>query len=355
MRAHRRRLIAVGLFVACAFLAAAALARVDAAPVARIAFANDPEAGPVKGEEHEKQQQREIDTRLHSDGSGKLRPDLYRKASKAFAGLADRREPHAAREVRAQGADDRGRAAAGGGGVVGVQWTQIGPAPLVIDAEQNYQGQGPDAGQVVSIAIDPRNTTDKVIYVGLQRRRRLEDDRRRRHVDAEDGLHADALDRRARARPGEPVDRLRGHRQPLQQRLLQGGRRLPLDRLGGDTWSLTSGSSALNGKGVNFIVMPAADTLLVATNQGLFRSTNAGGIFTQVSVGGTSGRVHHRPRPRHAEPEHRLRGRLRAGDLRLDGRRCRRSRRRATSGARRTPARRASPGSASSRSPRARP
>src|SRR5207245_10686729 len=44
-------------------------------------------------------------------------------------------------------------------GIVGGQWRQIGPAPLRIDREQVFQGAGPDAGEVVDIAIDPRTTT----------------------------------------------------------------------------------------------------------------------------------------------------------------------------------------------------
>src|SRR3989442_9459431 len=42
---------------------------------------------------------------------------------------------------------------------------QMGPAPLRIDKNQNLQGLGPDSGEVVDIAIDPRNTTDQVIYI----------------------------------------------------------------------------------------------------------------------------------------------------------------------------------------------
>src|SRR6266849_5040685 len=51
------------------------------------------------------------------------------------------------------------------GGLAGVQWKQIGPAPLQIDAETNFQGNGPDSGQTVDVAIDPRGSTDLNIYV----------------------------------------------------------------------------------------------------------------------------------------------------------------------------------------------
>ena len=41
---------------------------------------------------------------------------------------------------------------------------QYGPEPLRIDAEQNFQGTGPDAGMIAELAIDPRGTTDQVVY-----------------------------------------------------------------------------------------------------------------------------------------------------------------------------------------------
>ena len=50
-------------------------------------------------------------------------------------------------------------------GLSGVQWTQIGPAPLQINAEKNSQGAGPDSGQLVDIAIDPRGSSDQTIYI----------------------------------------------------------------------------------------------------------------------------------------------------------------------------------------------
>ena len=55
-----------------------------------------------------------------------------------------------------------------GSTVIGQQWTQIGPAPLEIDAEQNYQGAGPDSGMITDIAIDPRGTTDQTIYIATE-------------------------------------------------------------------------------------------------------------------------------------------------------------------------------------------
>jgi hypothetical protein len=56
----------------------------------------------------------------------------------------------------------------GGNSVISQQWTQIGPAPLIIDAEHNFQGAGPDSGMIDDIAIDPRGTTDQTIYVATE-------------------------------------------------------------------------------------------------------------------------------------------------------------------------------------------
>src|SRR3984885_3944343 len=46
-----------------------------------------------------------------------------------------------------------------------VLWIPIGPAPLVIEAQQNWQGTGPNSGEVTDIAIDPNGSFDNVIYI----------------------------------------------------------------------------------------------------------------------------------------------------------------------------------------------
>src|SRR6185437_2951569 len=55
-------------------------------------------------------------------------------------------------------------ASAAGSAITGAQWVQYGPEPLRIDAEQNFQGTGPDAGMITELAIDPRGTSDQVVY-----------------------------------------------------------------------------------------------------------------------------------------------------------------------------------------------
>jgi hypothetical protein len=44
-------------------------------------------------------------------------------------------------------------------------WRQIGPNPLLVGNQQIFQGTGPDSGEVVDIAIDPRPGPDRTIYV----------------------------------------------------------------------------------------------------------------------------------------------------------------------------------------------
>jgi hypothetical protein len=44
-------------------------------------------------------------------------------------------------------------------------WRQAGPAPLLVANQQVFQGIGPDSGEVVDIAIDPRGGPDRIVYL----------------------------------------------------------------------------------------------------------------------------------------------------------------------------------------------
>src|SRR5260370_21422949 len=44
-------------------------------------------------------------------------------------------------------------------------WRQIGPAPTLIANQQIFEGIGPDSGEVVDIAVDPRGGPDHTIYI----------------------------------------------------------------------------------------------------------------------------------------------------------------------------------------------
>src|SRR5262249_47244222 len=117
-----------------------------------------------------RERMRERSLRAHSDGSRQVRSDLWQQGGRAAqrmpaaAGL-----PAGARAAAAPGA------APGAGGVGGLYWQQIGPRPIVVDNDPSvnpnapnnvlFQGAGPDSGEVVDIAIDPRGTTDQTVYI----------------------------------------------------------------------------------------------------------------------------------------------------------------------------------------------
>ena len=241
-------------------------------------------------EEHEKKHQRELAKELHGDKDGNFRPDLFRKAVADF----ERLKVDATRQLPAQdgkaGAQSAGpEAASGGGGVVGVQWTQIGPAPLIIDDEFNFQGVGPDAGQVPDIAIDPRNTTDRVIYAAFNDggvwKSTDGGTTWAPKTDYMPSLSMGALE----LDPADPDTVYAGTGNIYNNGYFKGvGVYRSTDA--GDTWSQVAGNATIMGFGIHDIKMPAANTLLVATDNGLFRSNNSGAVFTEIPVGGTTGR-----------------------------------------------------------------
>lgn len=175
-------------------------------------------------------------------------------------------------------------------GIDGSQWTQVGPAPLQIDAGmwQQYQGSGPDSGEVVDIAIDPRGSTDQTIYIasgsgGIWK-------------STDDGVTwrpltdylltlstgAVALD------PGDPSIVYAGTGNPAFGGDCPGcifqavGIYKSLD--GGNTWTLLTNSPA--DVDIIRIVVPKPGVLLVATTGGLYRSLDAGSHFSQLTVSG---------------------------------------------------------------------
>jgi photosystem II stability/assembly factor-like uncharacterized protein len=212
-----------------------------------------------------------------SDASGNARPDLWRKGidhaqkMKIAAGirLAKGRKKLANGQMSALSA----------GGVVGVQWTQIGPAPLRIDKEENFQGEGPDSGEVLDIAIDPRNSADNIIYIATNDggiwKTTDGGTTWKPKTDFMPSLSMGAVE----LDPGNPSIVYAG-----TGNLFDGGGVFfkgvgiykSLDS--GETWSIVGGN-VFNGKGVNRMVLPAPGVLLVATDQGLFRSIDGGANF----------------------------------------------------------------------------
>ncbi|WP_217591177.1 hypothetical protein [Burkholderia sp. GbtcB21] len=161
-------------------------------------------------------------------------------------------------------------------------WENIGPAPLHVLGDQIFQGIGPNSGQVVDIAIDPSG------------------DRRRLYIATNSGgvwksgdggqtwhaltdllpsmqIGAVAID------PGDPDIVYAG-----TGNLFEGGggirkaRGLFRSLDGGDTWAPAYGDDdarAFLSAGINRIVCPAPNTLLVATESGLYLSVDGGRNF----------------------------------------------------------------------------
>ena len=164
-----------------------------------------------------------------------------------------------------------------GDSVISQQWTQIGPAPLLIDAEQNFQGAGPDSGMIDDIAIDPRGVTDQTIYVATENGgiwKTLDGGttwKPKTDNMPSNSMGAVALD------PGDPSIVYAGTGFFLPQGLFKGiGLYKSTD--GGDSWTVI-GPSFLNGRAVTKIVLPAPNVLLVGTNIGLFLSVDGGQHF----------------------------------------------------------------------------
>src|SRR5262249_50215860 len=96
------------------------------------------------------------------DASGRLRPDLWRRA------VAHLRDMPLATGIRGPGRP--GSFASLATPLAGRQWNQIGPQPLIIDPPPPnintlFRGVGPDSGQCVDVDIDPRGPTDRVVYI----------------------------------------------------------------------------------------------------------------------------------------------------------------------------------------------
>ena len=235
------------------------------------ALADDPQGAPERRargweDEAERREEREREfLKTLTDANGRLRPDLWRR------GIAHAEQMKIGAQVRLSGPKNKLA-----GPILGVQWKQIGPAPLRIDNEQNFQGAGPDSGEVVDLAIDPRNTTDRVIYIATN-----------------DGGIWKTTDGGVTWRP--KTDFLPSLSMgavaldPANPSIVYAGTGNPFDGGGifskgvgiyksidaGETWT-TVGAGVFTNRALVRIRMPAANVLLVATNNGLFRSADGG-------------------------------------------------------------------------------
>src|SRR5579863_810883 len=215
------------------------------------------------------QHRRDAFLRRHRDSNGDVRPDLWR------AGI---------QQVR------RMKIAAGMPSAAifaGVQWSQVGPAPIRIDPDpadpakqfRIFQGKGPASGEVTDIAIDPQGTTDQVIYIATN------DGGIWKSTDGGNTWNAKTDAMPSLSMGAVAID-------PANSSIIYAGTGNLFDGGGvfskgvglykstdaGETWAIV-GASALSGKDVTDLVLPASNVLLVATNAGLFRSVDGGANF----------------------------------------------------------------------------
>jgi uncharacterized repeat protein (TIGR01451 family) len=203
----------------------------------------------------EKQQQEFL--RQHTDATGRVRPDLWRKGVEQIM-----------RMVVAP------RVPVTPSGLIGGVWTQIGPAPLLKDSDP-IKGY---SGEVTDIAIDPRNTTDQVIYIATN------DGGIWKSTDGGTSwtpktdfmpslsMGAVALD------PSNPSIVYAGTGNFFNNGFFNA---IGIYRSGdsGETWTSINPGNIFNNIGINRIVVPTPNTVLVGTNNGLYRSSNGGLSF----------------------------------------------------------------------------
>lgn len=209
--------------------------------------------------------------RNRSDSSGQPRADLWRQGLVDFVEL----------DVDAS-----------------VRWVSIGPGPLNVDSQvqwanpvagqppiqdASYQGTGPDSGEITDIAIDPSGAADQNIYVATN----------------DGGIWSSTDGGNTWLPTMDPMLSLSMGAvavDPANPKIVYAGSGNPYD--GGSeftkgvgiyrssdaasTWSIVDGGpfdTVFAGLSINRIVVPAPDTLLVATSQGLFRSVDGGQHF----------------------------------------------------------------------------
>lgn len=168
----------------------------------------------------------------------------------------------------------------------GFEWVQIGPAPLKANYSRPQPGGGlddvpdDDSGQVTEIAIDPSGSADQIMYVatdagGIWKTT----DGGLTWLPKSDfmpslSMGAVALD----PSNGQIVYAGTGNLFDPGGVFAKGvGLYKSID--GGETWAHVDGGifgTIFGNVGINRIVLPASDSLLVATDKGLFRSVDGG-------------------------------------------------------------------------------
>jgi len=212
----------------------------------------------------------------HRDPQGRLRPDLWRRGIADYLTLRASQLPW----LNLPGA---------------TAWLQIGPQPLRIDNYQIYQGEGPDSGEVVDIAIDPSGASDQIIYIATNDGGiwKTKDGGMTWKVMTDTGCpdamtNCPSLSMGAVAiNPQVPAMVFAGTGNPFDGgNLFTKGVGVYRSMDGGSTWKVLNPGGIFTNVSINRIAAglyhPASITatgLLVATDMGLFRSIDSGEHF----------------------------------------------------------------------------
>src|SRR6478609_865458 len=213
---------------------------------------------------------------IHSDRTGRFRPDLLSKgiaqAQRLPISAAWRSGPSVKGSALANPS-----AASPSSAITGAQWVQYGPEPLRIDAEQNFQGTGPDAGMITELAIDPRGTTDQVVYQsnndgGIWKTT----DSGAHWTPMTDFMPSNSMGA-VTLDAGNPSIVYAGTGNLFNNGFFNPtGVYRSVDA--GQTWTNVA-KSVFGSRGINRMTSPSANVLLVATNNGLFKSIDGGTNF----------------------------------------------------------------------------
>ena len=253
-----------GLRVSVVFVLAALAVAISGRAIH--AISNGPFETKVSTEGHELQYLKD-----HSDAAGRVRSDLWRTGVEGFRNLPMSASWH---DGAVSGKALANPASAASGPIVGAQWQQIGPQPLVIDNEQNFQGAGPDSGEIVDLAIDPRNTTDQTMYIATNGGVWKTSDGGDNWLPKTDFMPSDSIGSVA-VDPANPsiVYAGSGNIQAGSCVFFKGvGLYKSTD--GGDTWTILGG--ALFNNVAIYKIRVMGNVLLLGTSAGLFRSVDGG-------------------------------------------------------------------------------
>lgn len=175
------------------------------------------------------------------------------------------------------------------GGITGVQWKQIGPAPIQDSSgagQINVPG-GSESGLVTDIAIDPTGTTDQTIFIATQNGGVWKStDGGMTWAPKTDFLPAISIGAVALDQ-SNPSNVYAGTGSLFIGNGIQDFNSAGVYKStdGGDTWTVLNPEGVFTGLGVNRMVLPNSSTLLVGTSGGLFRSPDGGGSFSLTLSG----------------------------------------------------------------------